>query len=127
MKRASAVVAALSLLLVLACSEGSDDATPIPLGDSGVGGQVSPSSAKTPTDGLCLPAIPLAVSIGDTWTISGPVKVEGVPTGIPPGAAEASRTFTVAAIGTTNYSSGRGEAPIEHPTIELEGVGRPHP
>ena len=83
-KLASVVAATLTALFVMACSRASDDAIQTPVGGSGVVGQVSPASAKSPTDGLCLPAIPLAVSIGDTWTISGPVKVEGMPTGIPP-------------------------------------------
>ena len=79
-----------------------------------------PSSDKEPTDGLCLPPAALGVSIGDTWTISGPVNLpEGFPIELPVGAAEASRTFTVDAIGTTTYG-GRGDAPIEHPTIQLK-------
>ena len=208
---ASAVAAALSVLLVVACSGGSDDATPTPIDDSGPGGiegivtgpdgepvagmrvaivggtasfpeiapetddeghyqldslapgtfevavhdrdgqriglasvtvtsretttldfsvsaaaggeQASPASAKSPTDGLCLPAIPLAVSVGDTWTNSGPVTLpEGFPTELPVGTAEVSTTFTVTAIGTTTYTGGRGGTPIEHPTIQLKVV-----
>ena len=206
---ASAIAAAVSVLLVVACSGGSYDAAPTPVGDSGPGGiegtvsgldgkpvagmriaivggtasfpeiapetdregyyriggvppgtfevavhdrdgqriglasvtvmsgetatldfsvsatageeHSSPASGKSPTDGLCLPAVPLAVSVGDTWTISGSVKdPEGIATEVPVGAAEVSRTFTVDAIGTTTYASGRGEAPIEHPTIQLK-------
>ena len=80
-----------------------------------------PAAGRSPTDGLCLPALPLAVSVGDTWTISGPVTLpEGFPTELPVGAAEASSTFTVSAIGTTTYAGGRGDAPIEHPTIQLK-------
>ena len=84
------------------------------------GEQASASSAKIPTDGLCLPAVALAVSVGDTWTISGPVKLpEGFPTELPLGAAEVSTTFTVDAIGTTTYSGGQDVAPIDHPTVQL--------
>ena len=80
----------------------------------------SPISIKEPTDGLCLPAVPLAVSVGDTWTISGPVRLpEGFPTELPVGAAGVSSTFVVIAIGSTQYVAGRGAAPIEHPTIQL--------
>ena len=85
------------------------------------GEQPAPASAKSPTDGLCLPAVPLAVSMGDTWTISGPVKLpEGFPTELPVGAAEVSTTFTVDAIGTATYAGGRGDVPIEHPTVQLK-------
>ena len=78
------------------------------------------TTTKSPTDGLCLPAVPLAVSVGDTWIISGPVKVTGgLPTELPVGAAKVSITFTVDAIGTTIYG-GRGDVPIEHPTIQLQ-------
>jgi len=198
---ASAVVAAVSVLLVVACSGGSDDATPTPIGENGPGGiegtvtgpdgepvagmritivsgttsfpeiapetdqeghyqigGVSPgtfevavhdrdgqrvglgsvtvtsgetatldfsisaaggersstASAKSPTDGLCLPAVPLAVSVGDTWTISGPIKVsEAFSTELPGGTAEVSSTFTINAIGTTTYAGGIGDAPID--------------
>ena len=85
------------------------------------GEQASAASAKSPTDGLCLPAVPLAVSVGDTWTISGPVEVpEGFRVELPVGAAEVSTTFTVDAIGTTTYSGGQGVAPIDHPTVQLQ-------
>ena len=79
------------------------------------------SSAKSPTDGLCLPAVPLAVSVGDSWTISRPVDLpEGFPTELPVGAAVVSITFTVDAIGTKTYVRGRGDAPIDHPTVQLK-------
>jgi len=56
----------------------------------------SPAAAKHPIEGLCLPAVPLAVSVGDTWTISGPVEVsEGFPSELPEGTAEVSSTFTM--------------------------------
>ena len=57
--------------------------------------------------------------MGDTWTISGTVNVEGVPTEIPEAVTDASRTFTVDVIGTTSYASGRNVTPMEHPAIEL--------
>ena len=160
--RASGIAATVSVLLVVACSGGSDDTTPIPIGENGLGGiegtvngpdgepvagmriaivggtapfpeiapetdqeghyqiggvspgtfdvavhdrdgqriglgsvtvkrgetatldfsvsatsggdNAPPASAKSPTDGLCLPAVPMAVSVGDTWTISDLVK-----------------------------------------------------
>ena len=79
------------------------------------------AKSKEPTEGLCLPAAALGVSVGDTWTISGPVKLpEGFPTELPGGAAEVSMTFTVDAIGTTTYAGGGGDAPIEHPTVQLK-------
>ena len=58
--------------------------------------------------------------MGDTWTISGSVKdPEGIATELPVGAAEVSTTFTVDAIGTTTHG-GRGDVPMEHPTIQLK-------
>ena len=105
MKLAFTAAVGMALFAVAACS---DDATPTPV-------------AKSPTGGLCLPTAPLAVSVGDTWMISGPVKVTGgFPTELPAGVAEASISFTVNAIGTTTHASGRGDAPIEHPTIQLQ-------
>ena len=78
-------------------------------------------SAKQPTEGLCLPSIPLAVTVGDTWTISGPARVPaGFPSELPEGVAEMSTTFTVSEIGTTTYVAGRGSTPIDHPDIELQ-------
>ena len=48
------------------------------------------ATSKSPRDGLCLPAVPLAVSVGDTWTISGLVKLsEGFPIELPVPAVEA--------------------------------------
>ena len=80
-----------------------------------------PATTKEPTDGLCLPAVSLAVSVGDTWTISGPVKTpEGFPTELPLGATEVSTTFTVDAIGTTAYSGGQSVAPIDDHTVQLQ-------
>ena len=70
MNLASAVAATLFLLLVMACSAGLDDTTQTRVGDGRIWEQVSSASAKSPTDVLCLPAVPLAVSVGDTWTIS---------------------------------------------------------
>ena len=85
------------------------------------GDQGSPASAKIRTDGLCLPAVPLAVSLGDTWTISGTVKdPQGIASDLPAEAAHLSRIFVVDAIGSTTHSSGRDDTPIEHPTIQLE-------
>jgi len=85
--------------------------------------EVRPSSsgkAKEPTEGLCLPAVPLAVTVGDTWTTSGPVEVPaGFPSELPPDVSKMSSTFVVSAIGTATYSEGRGSPRIEHPRIEL--------
>ncbi len=85
------------------------------------GDHASPGSAKSPTNGLCLPPVPLAVSVGDTWTISGPVQLtDGFPTELPAGAAAVSRTFTVDGVATTTYAGGQGNASINHPTIQLK-------
>ena len=87
------------------------DATPAPV--------TLAASTKEPTDGLCLPAIPLAVSVEDTWTISGPVKVPaGLPSELPEGVTEMSSTFVVVEFESTQYVAGRGAAPIENSTVE---------
>ena len=91
----------------------------------------SPISIKEPTDGLCLPAVLLAVSVGDTWTISGPVKVpDGFPDELPQYAAEMSSAFVVIAIESSQYVAGRGATPIEDRRVEarmtnatLDGAG----
>jgi hypothetical protein len=76
------------------------------------------AAAAVLTDGLCLPATPLTVSVGDSWTTSGLVQVpEGFPGELPEGAAEMSTAFTVSAIETATYSAGRGSARIEHPRV----------
>ena len=36
------------------------------------------ASHKEPTDGLCIPAAALGVSVGDSWTLEGPVRFEGM-------------------------------------------------
>ena len=78
------------------------------------------TTTKEPTEGLCLPAAPLAVSVGDTWTISGPVKVStGFQGDLHQDAAELSNTFVVEAIESTQYVKGRGAAPIENRSVEL--------
>ena len=75
---------------------------------------------KVPTDGLCLPAAALGVSVGDMWTISGPVKIPTVfSVELPPDAAEMTSTFVVEAIKATQYVASRGSVPIENRRVEL--------
>ncbi len=78
-------------------------------------------ATKEPTDGfLCLPAGPLAVEVGDSWTMSGPVSVPAeFPAELPQNAAQWSSAFTVDAIETSTYTAGRGSTPIQHPSVEL--------
>ena len=78
-------------------------------------------NTKELTKGLCLPAGPLAVEVGDSWTMSGLVSIPvDFPTELPEGAAEMSSTFTVDAIETATYVAGRGSTPIKHPSVELQ-------
>ncbi len=81
----------------------------------------TPIATKEPTEGrLCLPAGPLAVEVGDGWTISGPVSIPAeFPAELPHDATQWSSTFTVDAIETATYVAGRGSTPIEHPSVEL--------
>ena len=77
-------------------------------------------STKEPTDGLCLPAAKLGVSVGDTWTLSGPVKVPvGFPGELPQNAAELASTFVVTAVETIESLTGRGSTPIQQPSVSL--------
>ena len=85
-----------------------------------VDGRETAASAK-PTGGLCLPATPLAVSVGETWTLSGPVHIpEGFPGELPDGAAELSIVFEVGAVETKTYMKDRGATPIEHPGVQAQ-------
>ena len=78
------------------------------------------AQSKEPTEGLCLPATALGVTVGDTWTISGPVKVPTEsPADLPQGAAELSSTFVVEAIRSTQYVAARGADPIENLSVKL--------
>ena len=60
---ASAVVAAVALLLMVACSAGSDDATPTPAGQSGLGGI---EGTVTGLDGEPVAGMRIAIVSGTT-------------------------------------------------------------
>jgi hypothetical protein len=78
------------------------------------------AKSRVPTDGLCLPAAPLRISVGDIWTMSGPVKVPtDFPGELPQDAAKMSSKFAVEAIKATQYVAGRGATPIENRRVEL--------
>ena len=68
--------------------------------------------------------MPLAASVGDTWTISGRVEVlEGFLSELPEGTAEVSSTFTIEGIGTSTYQIGsQGGEAIERPTIQIKAT-----
>ena len=60
-----------------------------------------PISSKEPiADGLCIPAAPLGVAVGHTWTLAGPIRTEGdfSESGLPDGASELSSSYTITAI-----------------------------
>ena len=80
----------------------------------------APTTTKEPTDGLCLPAGPLGVEVGESWTMSGPVSIPAeFPAELPKDATQWSTTLTLDAIETSTYSAGRDSTPIEHPSVKL--------
>ena len=62
----------------------------------------TPTPSHSPTaDGRCIPAAPLGVAVGHTWTLAGPIQAEGdfsSEDGLPEGASEGSSSYTVTAI-----------------------------
>ena len=68
----------------------------------------SPTSVKEPIDSLCIPAAPLGVSVGDTWTLVGTLRGEGdfSESGFPEGTSEVAGSYTVTAIEDSNWSVG---------------------
>ncbi|MCH8089208.1 MAG: hypothetical protein IH955_04255 [Chloroflexi bacterium] len=87
-----------------------------------------PTVANEPTEGLCIPAASLGVSIGDSWTISGPVMVMGNYYGdIPEGAARQSTTFRITdindadwVVGDSTVSVGNSRARIQVTSVFLD-------
>ena len=59
-----------------------------------------PTSVKQPIDGVCIPAVPLGVDVGHTWTLAGPVQADGnfSESSLPEGTSEVSTSYTVTAI-----------------------------
>ena len=84
------------------------------------------TSVKLPTeDGVCLPAAPLAVSVGDTWTLSGSVITEGnFSEGIPEGAVESISTATVTAIEDREWVVIPGNRELEGEPVVVEDYKR---
>ena len=92
-----------------------------------------PISAKEPTaDGLCIPAAPLGVAVGHTWTLVGPVRVQGdfSESGLPDGASELSSSFTLTAIEDSSWAVGEATARapgdnqvlVEHSKIQGKSI-----
>jgi hypothetical protein len=86
----------------------------------------TPATAAVLTGGLCLPATPLAVSAGASWTITGRVDVpDGFPSGLAEGAARMTSVFTLDEITTASYFEGDRSAsaatpvPVEHPGVKV--------
>ena len=82
---------------------------------------VSADSIKKPNaDGLCVPAAPLGVSVGDNWTISGTVVITGsFPSeGIPQGATGQSTSFTVTAIEDSTIGGSRSTEPVKYQKVQ---------
>ena len=86
-------------------------------------------TVKEPVNGLCIPAAPLGVAVGDTWTIVGPIETEGdlSESSLPAGAFEASSTYLVMEIKDSTWSVGetdRGSRGgnsvlVEHSKMEI--------
>lgn len=87
----------------------------------------TPATTAVLTGGLCLPATPLAVSAGSSWTITGRVNIPaGFPGGLAEGAAQMTTVFTLDDITTATVFSGDRSAttaatpvPVEHPGVQM--------
>ena len=79
------------------------------------------------TGGLCLPATPLAIFPGASWTITGRVSIpNGFPGGLAEDAARMTTVFTLDDITTATVFSGDRSAtavatpvPVEHPGVQI--------
>ena len=80
------------------------------------------STTKEPIEGLCIPAAPLRASVGDSWTIAGPIERSGsVPRGeIPKSATKSSTTFTVKAREADNWVVGNATVRVEHSKVQVQ-------
>lgn len=79
-----------------------------------------PTSTKEPIGGLCIPPVPLGAAVGDSWTLSGPVKLEGNhPVEIIQDSAEISNTFTVKAIEGSTWRPGGKDTFIENSKLQV--------
>lgn len=87
-------------------------------------GSDTPATTAVLKGNLCLPATPLAVSTGATWTITGLVSIPvGFPGGLADGAARMTTVFTLDEITTANYFEGdRGATTTTPVPVELPGV-----
>ena len=67
-----------------------------------------PVSVKEPFGDLCIPAAPLGVAVGHTWTLAGPVRAEGdfSESSLPQGASEVLSSYTVTAIEDSRWGVG---------------------
>ena len=68
---------------------------------------------------MCVPAAPLGVSVGDTWTIVSLLTVTGSPPGegFPQGATGLSTSFTVTAIEDSTIGDGRSTESVEYQKV----------
>ena len=59
-----------------------------------------PAAVRQPKDGVCIPAAPLGLAVGHTWTLAGAVQADGnfSESSLPEGTSEVSTSYTVTAI-----------------------------
>ena len=81
--------------------KGPGTATPTTTIPPGTG--TRPDTGRPP-EFLCIPAAPVGVSVGDTWTLTGPIALEGsFPGDIPDNSASEVITFTVTDIQSVDW------------------------
>ena len=69
---------------------------------------------------MCIPAGPLKVSVGDSWTIAGPLEGEGERGEIPESAVRAETTTTVKAIEASDWVVGDATINVEHSRVLVQ-------
>jgi hypothetical protein len=86
-----------------------------------VRGVASFAADKTPTDGQCLPAMAMRVSVGDHWTLKGPTSIpDGFPAEFPPDVAERSTFIFVEGIESVTKPAQRNGPPVDQSSLSTK-------
>lgn len=115
----------IGILAVLAMACGGPGPTPSPTATPTPSptptGVATAPVTKEPTDeGLCIPAGPLKVSVGDSWTIAGPLQGEGERGEIPESAVRAETNFTVKAIEASDRRVGDATVNLKSSRVQVQ-------
>ena len=134
------VVVAAVVMIAVACGEQARGATPTPTATASSSpttvATAQPSPTETPVpppdddtgvgpgpgeEGLCISAAPLGVSVGDSWTLAGPITLEGnVAVSIPLDSAWGSTDYTVTAIRDGDWLIGDSTVLVENSKVQMQ-------